>query len=71
MPLEKLTITNVDNNESFEVLFNPKDSTHYTLIFDTRTWTPIQPSPVHRFRGFTYKVPPIPSSTPGPTDNSS
>jgi len=28
MPLEKLTITNVDNNESFEVLFNPSE---YTL----------------------------------------
>ena len=56
---------------SDEVLFNPKDSTHYTLIFDTGTWTPIHPSPVRRFRGFTYKVPPIPSSTPGPTDISS
>jgi hypothetical protein len=29
----------------------------YTLIFATRTWTPIQHVPVPRFRGFTYKVP--------------
>jgi hypothetical protein len=46
-----------------EVLFNPSDSARYTLIFDTRTWTCIPPTPVRRFRGFTYKVPTV-SSTP-------
>ena len=41
-------------------LYNPRDaSTPYTLLFDTRTWTPIQRQPAHRFRGFTYDVPPI------------
>jgi hypothetical protein len=29
----------------------------YTLVFDTRTWTPTQHVPVHRFRGFTHNVP--------------
>ena len=41
-------------------LYNPRDaSTPYTLLFDTRTWTLIQPRPAHRFHGFTYAVPPI------------
>jgi hypothetical protein len=48
---------------SGEALYNPEDSrTPYTLLFDTRTWTTIQPTPVNRFRGFTYKVPAVPSS---------
>src|SRR5262249_54606204 len=29
----------------------------YTLLFDTRTWTEIEPLPVRRFRGFSYDVP--------------
>jgi hypothetical protein len=42
-----------------EALYNPKDPrTPFTLLFDTRTWTPIHPPvPLTRFRGFTYKVP--------------
>jgi len=44
---------------SGEALYNPEDPrTPYALLFDTRTWTPIRPIPVSRFRGFTYKVPP-------------
>ena len=44
-------------------LYNPRDaSTPYTLLFDTRTWTPIQSCRAHRFRGFTYDVPPIDDS---------
>lgn len=43
---------------SHEALFNPKDqSVPYTLLFDTCSWTPIDPVPVKRFRGFTYNVP--------------
>ena len=39
-------------------LFNPRDqAAPYAILFDTRTWTPISATPVHRFRGFTYKVP--------------
>ncbi len=45
---------------SDEALFNPRDTkVPYTLLFDTRTWTTIPKIPVHRFRGFTYKVPAI------------
>jgi hypothetical protein len=39
----------------------------YTLLFDTATWTPIEPLPVERFRGFTKRVPnllPDPSAPP-------
>jgi len=43
---------------SREALFSPNDlSAPYTLLFDTRTWTPIRAVPVKRFRGFTYNVP--------------
>jgi len=43
---------------SGEALFSPNDpSAPYTLLFDTRTWTPIQAVPAKRFRGFTYNVP--------------
>lgn len=46
---------------SDEALFNPRDSkVPYTLLFDTRTWTPIPPTPMRSFRGFTYKVPSVP-----------
>jgi hypothetical protein len=45
---------------SSEALYNPEDErTPYTLLFDTRTWTPIPKVPVKRFRGFTYKVPAV------------
>ena len=45
-----------------ELLWNPEDSrVPYSLIFDTRTWTEIEPIPAPRFRGFTYR-------TPDPTD---
>ena len=41
-----------------DMLWNRFDpAVPYTLLFDTRTWTPIQSVTVHRFRGFTYKVP--------------
>ena len=41
-----------------DAVFNPKDSAApYTLLFDTRSWTPIKSVPVRRFRAFTYKVP--------------
>ena len=36
---------------SRDALYHPDD--------DTRTWTSIQHVPVKRFRGFTYKVPPL------------
>jgi hypothetical protein len=39
-------------------LFNPQDEVPYAILFDTRTWTPISPSPARPFRSFTYKVPP-------------
>lgn len=45
---------------SKEALYNPDDTTPYTLLFDTRTWTRIPTTPVKRFRGFTYKVPSLP-----------
>ncbi len=42
-------------------LLNRADPTAgFTLLFDTRTWTPIPPEPRTRFRGFTYKVPASP-----------
>lgn len=46
---------------SHEALYNPRDSTAYSLLFDTRTWTPIPPVAVKCFRGFTYKVPQLSS----------
>jgi len=43
---------------SGDALFDPEDETApFALLFDARTWTPIAPAPVKRFRGFTYKVP--------------
>lgn len=48
---------------SSEALFSPNDpSTPYTLLFDTRTWTPIPAVPVKHFRGFTYNVPSVDST---------
>jgi hypothetical protein len=45
-----------------DALYNPDDRrTPYTILFDTRTWTPIPPVPVKHFRGFTYDVPRIAS----------
>lgn len=47
-----------------EALYSPNDTSAFTLLFDTRSWTPIEPVPVKCFRGFTYKVPrPIPEDT--------
>ncbi len=44
-----------------EALYLPETTTPYVLLFDTRTWTPIEPVPVKPFRGFTYDVPkPLP-----------
>jgi len=46
-----------------EALFSPNDpSVPFTLLFDTCSWTPIDPVPAKRFRGFTYKVPPMSSA---------
>ncbi len=39
-------------------LYNADDpSAPFTLLFDTRTWTPIEPLPVTHFRSFTYRRP--------------
>jgi hypothetical protein len=47
---------------SSDALYNPSDTrTPFTLLFDTRTWTPIAQLPARRFRGFTYDVPPLSS----------
>ena len=37
-------------------------ATPYTMLFDTRTWTRIEPVPAPRFRGFTYDVPSVDGS---------
>ncbi len=53
---------------SHEALFNPNDqAVPYTLLFDARTWTPIDSVPANRFRGFTYKVPNVNSDGSAPT----
>jgi hypothetical protein len=47
-----------------DALYNPDDPrAPFTLLFDTRTWTPIPSVPVKQFRGFTYKVPPLANET--------
>ncbi len=49
---------------SSDALFNPHDrAVPFSLLFDTRSWTPIRPVPTERFRGFTYNVPTIPPNT--------
>ncbi len=53
---------------SRDALYNPEDTkTPYTLLFDTRTWTPIPNQPVKRFRGFTYRAPELPPEDASPT----
>ena len=48
-----------------DALFNPDDpSAPFTLLFDSRSWRPIPPVSVRRFRGFTYTVPVLPASKP-------
>lgn len=43
---------------SEHALYNAADSSApFTLLFDPRTWTPIEAIPVKRFRSFTYSVP--------------
>jgi hypothetical protein len=43
---------------SSDALYNPNDPrAPFTLLFDARSWTPIQKVPVKHFRGFTYNVP--------------
>ena len=43
-----------------DMLYNRHDrATPYTMLFDTRTWTRIEPVPAPRFRGFTYDVPSV------------
>ena len=44
-----------------DALFTPNECwTPFTLLFDSRSWTEIQPVPVKQFRGFTYNVPAVP-----------
>lgn len=46
---------------SADALYSPEDpTTPFTLLFDARTWTPIEAIPVKRFRSFTYRVPTLP-----------
>jgi hypothetical protein len=48
-----------------EATFNPRDRrAPYGLLFDTRSWTRIDPVPATRFRGFTYDVPNLPPPMP-------
>ena len=43
---------------SAEALYSPADTgASFSLLFDTRSWTPIPAVPVRHFRGFTYNVP--------------
>jgi hypothetical protein len=61
----RLFVANRDAWQGFfrlepDALYNPRDSrAPFTLLFDARSWTPIEPSPRKRFRGFTYDVPRI------------
>ena len=44
-----------------DALYSPNDDrAPFALLFDTRTWTTIEPVVVKRFRGFTYNVPNVP-----------
>ena len=50
---------------SGEALYNPDDErAPFTLLFDARSWTEIDPVPVRRFRGFTYDVPKLTGPQP-------
>jgi hypothetical protein len=41
-----------------DVLWSPEDTrAPWTLLFDTKTWTPIEPVPVKRFRGIRHLNP--------------
>jgi len=52
---------------SGDVLWNPEDAgAPYALIFDTRRWTPIPPTPAPRFRSWTYMVPALDGEDEGP-----
>ena len=43
-----------------DALYNDRDpGAPFTLLFDTRSWTPIPTSSVKPFRGFTYRVPAV------------
>ena len=43
---------------SGQALYHPRDSSvPYTLLFDTHTWTRIEPRLLQSFRGFTCHVP--------------
>ena len=54
-----------------EALFNPSDpSAPFTLLLDTCSWTSIDPVPVRRFRGFTYKVPQLSPAASGQPETS-
>ncbi len=51
-----------------DALYNPDDPrVPFTLLFDSRTWTPIPRVPVKHFRGFTYNVPPMPNDNTATT----
>lgn len=53
-----------------DALFNPDDpAAPFTLLFDARSWHPIEQRPVRSFRGFTYAVPvlPAPAALPQPS----
>jgi len=39
------------------LFFSTGSRIEYTLLFDTATWTTIEPVPVKRFRGYTKRVP--------------
>lgn len=47
-----------------DALLDPEDLLGpVTLVFDTRTWATIPPSPAKPFRGFTYAVPDLSSTS--------
>lgn len=58
---------------SEHALYNAGDpGAPFTLLFDTRTWTPIKPVPVKRFRSFTYSVPAsLPRAETAPLESAS
>lgn len=49
---------------SAHAIYSADDPTApFTLLFDVRTWTPIETLPVKHFRGFTYRVPRLSGDT--------